>query len=94
MKRENINFVQIGTLLILVLALGYLGWIGYGALPEPAPTPEPALIFDGTAALLLAETQCALGPRPTGSLAGWETAPPRPFPCTNSTHSALKVSEG
>ena len=73
MKRRAINFVQIGTLLILVLALAYLGWVGYGALPDPSPTPEPVLVFDGSAALALAETQCDFGPRPTGSSAGWDT---------------------
>ncbi len=73
MKRDAINYLQIGTLLILVLALGYLGWIGLGALPEPTPTPEPVLIFDGSAALILAETQCEFGPRSTGSSGGWDT---------------------
>lgn len=73
MKRGGINFVQIGTLLILLLALVYLAWIGYGALPESSPTPEPAFVFDGDIALALAETQCDFGPRPTGSTAGWDT---------------------
>ncbi len=73
MKRNSINFVQAGVLLILVVALAYLGWLGYGALPEPAPTPEPKLIFDGNSALALAETQCDFGPRPSGSATGWDT---------------------
>jgi hypothetical protein len=74
-RRKSLNFVQIGTLLILVLALGYLAWVGYGALPkpEPTPTPEPVLVFEGSAALVLAEAQCDFGPRPTGSPAGWST---------------------
>lgn len=75
MKRQSINFVQIGTLLVLVLALGYLAWVGYGAIPqpEPTPTPEPVLVFEGESALALAEKQCDFGPRPTGSAAGWST---------------------
>lgn len=75
MKRRSINFVQAGTMLVLLIALGYLAWIGYGALPqpEPTPTPEPVLVFEGESALALAEKQCDFGPRPTGSAAGWRT---------------------
>ncbi len=55
--------------------MAYLGWLGYGMLPEPAPTPTPIakLVFSGQSALDLARAQCDFGPRPTGSSAGWQT---------------------
>ena len=73
MNRRSFNVIQIATVLIFIAALGYLGWLGYGALPEPTPTPTPTLSFDGERALVLAQTQCDFGPRPAGSPAGVRT---------------------
>jgi len=78
---------QIATLLVLLLALGYLAWLGWGLLPgnEPEETDD----FDGKRALALAQDLCDIGPRPAGSAEakrtselileelkrqGWETA--------------------
>lgn len=75
MKRRSLGGTQIATLFIFVLALGYLGWLGYGALPEPEPTPTPVpvLTFAGESALDYAQAQCDFGPRPSGSPAGIRT---------------------
>ncbi len=75
---------QIATITMFLLALLYLGWVGYGLapklLPTPTPTPRPAPraeprdeAFDAARALSLAQTQCDFGPRPTGSPAGRQT---------------------
>lgn len=71
--RRSFDAFQIVTLLIFLLALGYVGWLGYGALPEPEPTPAPERYFDTDQAMILAQAQCDMGPRPTGSPAGWQT---------------------
>ncbi len=42
-------------------------------LPPTAPAPTAALTFDGPAAYQYVLGQVALGPRPTGSEAGWAT---------------------
>lgn len=73
MRRLAMGPLQIGTLLVFIIALIYLGWLGYGTLPEPTPTPVPALTFDGNRALALAQAQCDFGPRPTGSAASIAT---------------------
>lgn len=73
MKRSPLRGIQVMTLLLFVAALGYLGWLGYGALPEPTPTPPPARWFDQENALKLAQSQCEFGPRPLGSPAGERT---------------------
>ena len=74
MKRPpSLRPSQIGTLLIFVAALSYLGWLGYGALPAPAPTVVPDRWFDYQVAFQDVQAQCELGPRPTGSAAGWRT---------------------
>ncbi len=73
MRRSALDRNQIATLLILLLALGYLGWLGYGALPQPEPTPVPARWFDQEDAMKMVQLQCETGPRPTGSPAGWKT---------------------
>ena len=76
MNRSSIRPAQILSLIVFALALVYLGWLGYGALPalfpaSPTPTPEP--VFDSARALALAQAQCDFGPRPTGSPAGRRT---------------------
>jgi len=52
-------------ILILLIALAYFAWIGYGLLPQP-PTPEPR-IFSGERAYAHVTAQTDLGPRPPGS---------------------------
>jgi Zn-dependent M28 family amino/carboxypeptidase len=42
-------------------------------LEEPTPTPPQVLIFDGQTSYQHVLTQVAIGPRPTGSEAGWAT---------------------
>lgn len=81
MRRSSLGVAQVSTLLVFALALIYLGWLGYGALPQPptptpvppTPTPQPPAVFDGNLALSLAQQQCEFGPRPTGSPAGRQT---------------------
>ncbi|MDH7485750.1 MAG: M28 family peptidase [Anaerolineae bacterium] len=58
--------------LLLLAAVGYLGWLGYGLLPQPTPTPEPH-VFDGQRAYAHVLAQTELGPRPTGSAAAAAT---------------------
>jgi len=58
--------------LVLLIALGYMGWLGYGLLPQPTPTPEPR-VFDGERAYAHVLAQTNLGPRPTGSAAAAAT---------------------
>lgn len=58
--------------LLLSAAVGYLGWLGYGLLPQPTPTPEPR-VFDGERAYAHVLAQTELGPRPTGSAAAAAT---------------------
>ncbi|MCO6449786.1 MAG: M28 family peptidase [Caldilineales bacterium] len=71
MRRSSIGFATGGTIALFILALVYLGWLGYGAIPKPTPTPVPA--FDGGRALALAQAQCDFGPRPSGSEANAAT---------------------
>ncbi|NOZ72174.1 MAG: hypothetical protein GXP38_09715 [Chloroflexi bacterium] len=73
MRRTPLDTIQIMTLLLFVAALGYLAWLGYGALPEPTPTPQPSHWFDQEKALVFAQSQCDFGPRPSGSPAAWRT---------------------
>ncbi|RME80749.1 MAG: M28 family peptidase [Caldilineae bacterium] len=72
-RRPRLDWITLATVGVLVLALGYLGWLGTAALPEPTPTPVPPPVFDGDRALALAQYQCEIGPRPTGSPAGRQT---------------------
>ena len=65
--------VQVGAIVLFVLALIYLGWLGYGAIPKPTATPIVPVVFSGEQALALAQAQCDFGPRPTGSDAGRRT---------------------
>jgi hypothetical protein len=66
MQRQG--FSQIATLAVLVVALGYLAWLGWGLLPGQSASQVG---FDGERALLLARAQCEAGPRPAGSAADW-----------------------
>ena len=74
MARSWLQKYWLEMLLVLVLlgAVGYLGWLGYGLLPQPAPTPEPR-VFDGQRAYAHVLAQTDLGPRPTGSEAAAAT---------------------
>lgn len=71
MRRSALGFATVAAIALFVLSLAYLGWLGYGAIPKPAPTPVPT--FDGGKALALAQAQCDFGPRPTGSTANDRT---------------------
>jgi len=57
-------------ILLLLVAMGYFAWIGFGLLPKP-PTPEPR-VFSGDRAHTHVLAQTDLGPRPTGSEAAAE----------------------
>ncbi|MCX7851442.1 MAG: hypothetical protein N2383_01535, partial [Caldilineales bacterium] len=57
-RLRHLRLAQVLTLAFFVLALSYLGWLGYGALPQPTPTPTPAPVFSGQRALALAQAQC------------------------------------
>ncbi len=68
-----------GALLgIFVLAIGYLGRVGWALLPTPTPTPTwtptpEARLFDGSRAFRHVEAQVAFGPRLPGSEAAGRT---------------------
>lgn len=70
MKRPAL--MQVAALTVFVIALAYLAWLGYGALPLlfPPPTPTPPLVFSGAQAMAMAQRQCDFGARPAGSAAG------------------------
>lgn len=72
---RSVRPAQILTMAVFALALVYLGWLGYGALPAllPTPTPTPIPEFEGENALALAQVQCDFGPRPSGSPANRRT---------------------
>jgi hypothetical protein len=55
-------------------ALAWFGWLGYGLIPPsfwdqliPAPPTETPVAFDGAGALVHAQHQCDLGPRPVNT---------------------------
>lgn len=60
---------QLATLFVLILALLYFAWVGWGFLPGHSPVAGGD--FSGDRALTLAQEQCNLGPRPSGTDAGW-----------------------
>lgn len=74
---RSIRPAQVLTMFVFALALVYLGWLGYGALPPlfptPTPSPTPVPVFEAERALALAQKQCDLGPRPSGTLANRQT---------------------
>jgi len=63
------HWTQLATLFVLILALLYLAWVGWGLLPGHSSVAGAD--FSGDRALTLAQEQCNLGPRPSGSDAGW-----------------------
>lgn len=74
---RSIRPAQVLTMFVFALALVYLGWLGYGALPPlfptPTPSPTPVPVFEAERALALAQKQCDFGPRPSGTLANRQT---------------------
>ncbi len=68
------RFLQIGLLVILFLALGFWGYVGYEMVPKPTPTPIPRNTFDGALAYEALLSQLNLGPRPAGSEANRQAA--------------------
>jgi hypothetical protein len=71
MRDRFANWPQLATLFVFALALGYLGWLGWGMLPSHRPQETDG--FDGDRALVLANDQCKIGPRPLGSANAWTT---------------------
>lgn len=68
------RFLEVSLLVILFLALGFWGYVGYEMVPKPTPTPIPRNTFDGALAYEALQAQMRLGPRPAGSEAGRQTA--------------------
>jgi hypothetical protein len=63
-QKTTRRWPQIATLVIFLLALGYLAWLGWGMLPQNQTVDNG---FNGERALSWAEAQCEIGPRPAGS---------------------------
>ncbi len=64
--------IEVILLLILLAALAWFGWLGYGLIPpsllqQILPMRTPPKLFSGEEALQHALYQCNLGPRPVNS---------------------------